>query len=182
VKAGMIMITMTPSTRTHVILKAANLFPQHERFHRNCHNFSVYRCQSSNAITMKIPSTVGFLVLCVSTVDAFSCEMSLWSLSTKHSAPSRRSFLSTTVATVGAVASAVSLQPVKRADAAASSPSIFKLNSGVTYATLKEGKGSFPQPGDIVAIEYTGYLTTGAIFDKTHSEGSQNALLFKLGR
>jgi len=32
-----------------------------------------------------------------------------------------------------------------------------------------------------VAIEYTGYLTSGQIFDATHSEGKTNALLFKLG-
>ena len=49
-------------------------------------------------------------------------------------------------------------------------------------AVLKDvDKKSYPQPGDIVAIEYTGYLTSGAIFDGTHSEGKQNALLFKLG-
>ena len=37
------------------------------------------------------------------------------------------------------------------------------------------------QEGDIVAIEYTGYLTSGSIFDGTHAEGKQNALLFKFG-
>ena len=35
--------------------------------------------------------------------------------------------------------------------------------------------------GDIVAIEYTGYLANGQIFDATHSEGKSNSLLFKLG-
>jgi FKBP-type peptidyl-prolyl cis-trans isomerase len=115
--------------------------------------------------------------------DAFSVRMSLLSKFNDSTAPSRRSFLSIAVATMGAAASVASLQPVERAHAvASSSPPIYKLNSGITYATLKEGKGSFPQGGDIVAIEYTGYLTSGAIFDKTHSEGSQNALLFKLGR
>jgi FKBP-type peptidyl-prolyl cis-trans isomerase len=42
-------------------------------------------------------------------------------------------------------------------------------------------KGSFPEKGDIVAIEYTGYLTTGAIFDGTHSEGNNKVLFFNLG-
>jgi FKBP-type peptidyl-prolyl cis-trans isomerase len=129
-----------------------------------------------------VVAALGFVILHRFAVDAFSLDMSLSSMSKKPTAPTRRAFLSTAFATLGAAASVASLQPVERAQAATSSPSIYKLNSGVTYATLKEGKGSFPQPGDIVAIEYTGYLTSGAIFDKTHSEGSQNALLFKLGR
>ena len=33
-----------------------------------------------------------------------------------------------------------------------------------------------------MAIEYTGYLTDGTIFDATHSEGKSNALLFQLGQ
>ena len=32
-----------------------------------------------------------------------------------------------------------------------------------------------------VAIEYTGYLTNGQIFDATHAEGKRNALMFELG-
>jgi FKBP-type peptidyl-prolyl cis-trans isomerase len=64
----------------------------------------------------------------------------------------------------------------------AAAPTIYNLNSGIKYAVLKDvQKGSYPQKGDIVAIEYTGYLTTGAIFDGTHSEGKLNALLFNLG-
>ena len=38
-----------------------------------------------------------------------------------------------------------------------------------------------PQQGDIVAVEFTGYLTDGKIFDSTHAEGKNNALLFNLG-
>ena len=62
-------------------------------------------------------------------------------------------------------------------------PEIFNTPSGIKYAVLKEpkNKGSYPLNGDIVAIEYTGYLTDGSIWDSTHSEGKSNALLFKLG-
>ena len=65
-------------------------------------------------------------------------------------------------------------------------PVVNNLPSGIKYAILKEttttkGGGGYPQPGDIVAIEYTGYLTNGQIFDASHSEGKNNALLFKLG-
>jgi len=53
---------------------------------------------------------------------------------------------------------------------------------GVKYAITKDSKESYyPQKGDIVAIEYTGYLSNGVIFDSTHSEGKKNVLLFKLG-
>ena len=94
---------------------------------------------------------------------------------------SRRTFLSSgaaalaTVATVGAVAP----------QSALAAPEIFNLSSGIKYANLKmpadPKKAVVPQQGDIVAIEYTGYLSSGQIFDATHSEGKRNALLFKLG-
>ena len=101
--------------------------------------------------------------------------------------PTRRGFLSTSTASVvtAAVLAVASPAPGSGSRAmAATTPTIYNLSSGIKYAILKEppnGKSSYPQPGDIVAIEYTGYLTTGAIFDGTHSEGKQNALLFKLG-
>jgi FKBP-type peptidyl-prolyl cis-trans isomerase len=108
-------------------------------------------------------------------VDAFSLSMGADS-----TVASRRGFLSTAVSVSGAVLTAASMQSPSPAQAA--TPTIYKLNSGVKYAILKDvTKGSYPQPGDIIAIEYTGYLTSGAIFDTTHSEGKQNALLFKLG-
>lgn len=62
-------------------------------------------------------------------------------------------------------------------------PSIYTTEKGVKYAILKDaGKGgASPYAGDIVAVEYTGYLTNGKIFDATHAEGKNNNLLFKLG-
>jgi FKBP-type peptidyl-prolyl cis-trans isomerase len=69
-------------------------------------------------------------------------------------------------------------------------PQIYNLPSGIKYAVLNDatnnakGGGSYPQQGDIVAIEYTGYLTNGQIFDASHSGNggkSNNALLFQLG-
>jgi FKBP-type peptidyl-prolyl cis-trans isomerase len=109
--------------------------------------------------------------------EAFSLSM----VSEKQATSSRRGFFFNAASTAGLVASIASVQPVERAEAV-TAPAVYKLDSGVKYATLKEGKGSYPQQGDIIAIEYTGYLTTGTIFDGTHSEGKQNALLFKLGR
>jgi len=93
-------------------------------------------------------------------------------------AQSRRAFVVTSVGP--AISIATSLQPTGRAEAAA--PTVYKLDNGIKYAITKDvSNGSVPREGDIVAIEYTGYLATGAIFDATHSEGKKNALLFKLG-
>lgn len=93
---------------------------------------------------------------------------------------SRRNFFSTAVTSVGAVVTAAVLQPIGNAAAA---PTIYNLSNGIKYAITQDvKKGSYPQDGDIIAIEYTGYLTNGAIFDATHSVGKSNALLFKLGR
>jgi FKBP-type peptidyl-prolyl cis-trans isomerase len=67
---------------------------------------------------------------------------------------------------------------------AASTKEIFNTPSGIKYAILKETaakKPASPYKGDIVAVEYTGYLANGQIFDATHAEGKSNALLFKLG-
>ena len=66
--------------------------------------------------------------------------------------------------------------------ASAAAPEIFTSPSGIKYAVLKKPREpASSQKGDIVAIEYTGYLPNGAIFDGTHSEGKKNALMFELG-
>jgi len=92
---------------------------------------------------------------------------------------SRRGFFTSAAASVGAVATAAFLQPTENAVAG---PTIYNLSNGIKYAITQDvAKGSYPQEGDIIAIEYTGYLSNGAIFDATHSIGKKNALLFKLG-
>ena len=129
---------------------------------------------------MRISPLVAFAlaaVLCArTTVEAFSLSMVAEKQSTT---PSRRGFMSTAVS-VGAVVTAAALQPTGKAEAA---PTIYNLDNGVKYAITQEvKKGSYPREGDIIAIEYTGYLANGAIFDATHGSGKKNALLFKLGR
>lgn len=115
------------------------------------------------------------------TVALLACPSAAFSLSMEHGdiAPSRRAFLGTAASSAAAVITAASVQTTQNANAA---PEIFNTNGGIKYATLKQPtKASYPQQGDIVAIEYTGYLTTGTIFDGTHGEGKKNALLFNLG-
>jgi len=94
----------------------------------------------------------------------------------------RRAFLqkigTATTATFGAAVVGTTTAP----SLANAGPEILKTASGIKYAITKSvSKGIAPQQGDIVAIEYTGYLSNGQIFDATHSEGKKNALLFKLG-
>ena len=93
-------------------------------------------------------------------------------------AESRRNFLHRSAAL--AVASVgLPVSPVLAA------PEIFNTPSGLKYAITRQpsnlNKATVPVKGDIVAIEYTGYLIDGKIFDGTHSEGKNNVLTFQLG-
>lgn len=118
------------------------------------------------------------LVLCARTsVEGFSQPLMV--SEEQRTTSSRRDFFSAAVTSAGALITAAVLGP---ADAAVAAPTIYNLNNGIKYAVTGDvAKGSFPQEGDIIAIEYTGYLSNGAIFDATHSIGKKNALLFKLG-
>ena len=69
----------------------------------------------------------------------------------------RRSFLSTSIATVAAASLA---QPSFAA------PEIYNTESGIKYAITKQPtakKPVAPLQGDIVGVEYTGYLTNGQV-------------------
>mmetsp|Transcript_26399 Transcript_26399/g.54433 ORF Transcript_26399/g.54433 Transcript_26399/m.54433 type:complete len:172 (-) Transcript_26399:1398-1913(-) len=75
---------------------------------------------------------------------------------------SRRSFLSTTAASVTVASLAVAAQP--QPSIAATAKEIITSPSGIKYAVTKQPtdkKPVAPLKGDIVAIEYTGYLTNG---------------------
>jgi peptidylprolyl isomerase len=101
-------------------------------------------------------------------------------MSIKTEGFSRRAFVSSaSTAAVAAVVTSGS-SPV-----AAAAPQIYNTPEGVKYAILKEPKDPkkavAPMQNDIVAIDYTGYLTDGTIFDATHAEGKGKELLFQLG-
>lgn len=108
--------------------------------------------------------------------SAFSLSMQ------QQGGASRRAFFQKTVSTAAAGVVATSVPTILPANAA---PEIYNTPSGLKYAILKQPKdpkkATVPQDGDLVAIEYTGYLTSGQIFDSTHAEGKANALSFKLG-
>lgn len=97
-----------------------------------------------------------------------------------YTTSARRAFLKQSVTTAAAVALVgASTLPT---GVQAASPQIFETTKGVKYAVLVPPKEkSSPQKGDLVAIEYTGYLTDGTIFDSTHAEGKKNALVFQVG-
>lgn len=112
-------------------------------------------------------------------VEGFSISMSSPAADVANS---RRAFLSSAgAALAGASVAGIALPSPSNA---ATAREILNTPSGIKYAVLKESadkKPVAPYKGDIVAVEYTGYLANGQIFDATHSEGKSNALLFKLG-
>jgi hypothetical protein len=89
------------------------------------------------------------------TNHAFQCVT--MTLSTRSS--NRRSFLSKSAFLASTIATGAS--------ANAATPTIYTTSKGVKYAIVKDlekgAKKNAPQPGDIVAIEYTGYLTSGQV-------------------
>jgi len=120
-----------------------------------------------------------FLVLQLKQISAFNVQQQ----TQKHHSnafSNRRAFLATTTTTI-ATSTTLLLPKISNA-ASTASPTIYTTTNGVKYAiTNKASKQNKPQKGDFVAIEYTGYLTNGKIFDATHSKGKSNALLFQLG-
>ena len=116
-------------------------------------------------------------------VDAYTYSTMTMNMSpkTQSASSSRRAFLSAATASAAAVITAGAVQGTTTQPANAA-PQIFTTGRGVKYAVLKEGPSNTrPSNGDIVAIEYTGYLSNGNIFDGTHAEGKSNVLLFNLG-
>jgi FKBP-type peptidyl-prolyl cis-trans isomerase len=131
-----------------------------------------------NIIVLNPPMTMmksTFLVLIASfggLVSGFSL------LQPEQQEGSRRNFLQKSAA-VGVAALGLPVSSVLAA------PDIYNTPSGLKYAITRQPpdlkKATIPAKGDVVAIEYTGYLTDGKIFDGTHSEGKNNALAFQLG-
>lgn len=97
----------------------------------------------------------------------------------RSSVQSRRSFVSFTTATAALV--------TLRESAYAATPQILSTSGlGIKYAVTKDvPEGSAkrrPQRGDIVAIEYTGYLSDGTAFDREHNgKGDNKIMMMKLG-
>jgi FKBP-type peptidyl-prolyl cis-trans isomerase len=104
-----------------------------------------------------------------------------FSMSIKTEGFSRRAFVSSVSASTAAFAAIVT----SGSSPAAATPQIYNTPEGVKYAILKEPKDPkkaiAPMQNDIVAIDYTGYLADGTIFDATHAEGKGKELLFQLG-
>jgi len=44
-------------------------------------------------------------------------------------------------------------------------------DSGLQYIEIEKGDGPAPQPGEIVAVHYTGMLTDGTVFDSSYDRG-----------
>lgn len=91
------------------------------------------------------------LLLCAASSNAFSVD---------SNNSNRRSFLTDIATATTAIAGIASIG----ASPALAAPEMVNLNSGIKYAITKPiEKGQYPRVGDIVAIEYTGYLTNGQV-------------------
>lgn len=110
-------------------------------------------------------------------VYAVALAVSVQSYTPSPSTPSRRTFLQQAPAFLAGAAAVTASQP------ALAAPEIKTTNDGkIKYAIVQPAKENGPPlKGDIVAIDYTGYLTNGQIFDATHADGKKNSLMFELG-
>ena len=59
-------------------------------------------------------------------------------------------------------------------------PQAKKSNTGIRYIIERAGNGASPQPGEQVAVLYTGRLLSGSTFDK--SSDATRPFIFRLGR
>eukprot|EP00184_Porphyridium_aerugineum_P003865 CAMPEP_0184703204 /NCGR_PEP_ID=MMETSP0313-20130426/26993_1 /TAXON_ID=2792 /ORGANISM="Porphyridium aerugineum, Strain SAG 1380-2" /LENGTH=206 /DNA_ID=CAMNT_0027163919 /DNA_START=96 /DNA_END=712 /DNA_ORIENTATION=- len=56
-----------------------------------------------------------------------------------------------------------------------------KTDSGLVYADVKKGSGEIPRVGDLVIVDYVGYLSNGTVFDNTKSK-NRKPLTFQMGK
>jgi len=91
------------------------------------------------------------LLICAASSNAFSVD---------SNNSNRRSFLTDIATATTAVAGIASIG----ASPALAAPEIVNLSSGIKYAiTRPTEKGKYPNMGDIVFVEYTGYLANGQV-------------------
>ena len=110
----------------------------------------------------------------------FALVVSGFALSVQPTTITRRDvFVKSATSLVGGTILATSSLP----NLAQAGPQILTTADGkIKYATLKPAREkASSQNGDVVAVEYTGYLTDGTIFDATHAEGKKNVLMFQVG-
>lgn len=133
---------------------------------------------------LKSITTVFLFVLCSAGAAAFSLFPPSENIYLVRKLRSRRVFLSKSFATVVGGTSIAGLVSHPKPTYAVTAKEIISTTSGIKYAITKEPTNknpAAPLKGDIVAIDYTGYLTNGQIFDATHAEGNSATLSFKLG-
>lgn len=88
----------------------------------------------------------------------------------------------TAVATaVVAAASAARADDVVQKPKKAKKPKILETENGIKYIVMKPGAGPYPQPGDLVVITYSAFLSNGTMYDSNDVKG-RKPLSFVLGQ
>jgi FKBP-type peptidyl-prolyl cis-trans isomerase len=64
----------------------------------------------------------------------------------------------------------------------AANSAVMTTPSGLIYIITKRSEGRYPRPGETVAVNYTGLLTSGVKFDSSHDRGQPYKFKLGLGR
>ncbi|GAB0490773.1 hypothetical protein MMPV_002011 [Pyropia vietnamensis] len=92
---------------------------------------------------------------------------------------SRRAVL--TAAAAAAVAAVLPFTAGTAAAASGKKPVFEKTDSGLRYTDVKKGTGPYPGDGDLVIVDYIGYLSDGRVFDSSSSPG-RKPLAIQIGK
>lgn len=84
-------------------------------------------------------------------------------------------------AAAAAVAAALPLTAETAAAASGKKPVFEKTDSGLRYTDIKKGSGPYPGEGDLVIVDYIGYLSDGRVFDSSTSPG-RKPLAIQIGK
>lgn len=60
-------------------------------------------------------------------------------------------------------------------------PKVLETDDGIKYIELKKGSGQYPNNGDFIIMDYTGFLNDGTVFDSTETKG-RKPLSFRYGK
>jgi FKBP-type peptidyl-prolyl cis-trans isomerase len=112
-----------------------------------------------------------------------SCDVRAIGDRTKHAVVSGAAAAATAVMAAASVAArpAFAADDVAQKPKKAKKPKILETENGIKYIVMKPGSGPYPQPGDLVVITYSAFLSNGTMYDSNDVKG-RKPLSFLLGQ